>query len=688
MTTNLSSIFAGGFVPARMMDEVRSDPEAEFLKVLSGFGLDVSALSYETLERVRTTDDKGGERSGWYVYYPSGIPSGAYGDWRNGGESQTWCSKKQDEMSPAEWMENKRRMEEAKRKRQAQIEATHKAAAATAVDILSQSQPATDDHPYLKAKNVKAHGIFIQNGNLVIPAIDDNGQVTTIETIDQSGKKMFLKGGKKSGSYFWIDGGLDTVYICEGYSTAATVHEATGCACVVAFDAGNLPKVAPKIRSRYLNARIVMAADNDQFKSNGNAGIKCAREAAELIGADVVIPQFSDLTSHPTDFNDLMSLEGMDRVRQQLVGNASIATPRTRFEFSRVDGLEIKDIEWSIKGYLESDSFNLAFGEPGCGKSFIAIDMACCIATGTPWHGHEVKQGLVIYIAGEGHNGLARRFKAWELAHGVPLAGAPLYKSHRAAQLYDMKSALEVAEAINAISQAEGVAPSMVVMDTVARNMGGDENSTQDMNQFIEHIDSLIRHPHKAAILLVHHSGKASPGQARGSTALRGALDAEYQVEMDQSSKMITLTNRKMKDGEIPAEKKFSIKKVGLGVIGKDGDEISGAALETVDISGLLNAVKDKSVTLTKNQNIAFRALTGLVKMRELEPVFVPITTDDWRDSCHENGLERNRFREAKDALSAKSVVHISSIGIVTLASETVRKDVNSDNSDEVKVKC
>src|SRR5690606_31096689 len=110
---------------------------------------------------------------------------------------------------------------------------------------------------------------------------------------------------------------------------------------------------------------------------------------------------------------------------------------KTKFEFSRIDSLEVKEIDWLVDGYFEADSLDLIFGEPGCGKSFISIDLGCCIATGTSWHGHEVKQGMVIYIAGEGHNGLARRFKAWERIHGVSLQGAPIYKSHRAAQLYD-----------------------------------------------------------------------------------------------------------------------------------------------------------------------------------------------------------------------------------------------------------
>jgi len=107
------------------------------------------------------------------------------------------------------------------------------------------------------------------------------------------------------------------------------------------------------------------------------------------------------------------------------------------FEFSRVDSLKLTEIKWIVDDYIESDSLAQVFGDPGGGKSFVAIDIACCVATGSAWHGHQVKQGAVFYIAGEGHNGLARRFKAWELGNGISLSGAPIFKSHRAAQLYD-----------------------------------------------------------------------------------------------------------------------------------------------------------------------------------------------------------------------------------------------------------
>lgn len=680
MTTDISHIFAGGFVPASMMEEVRHDPEAAFLKELSDHGLDVDHLAYETITRAKTSGDKGSEKSGWYIYYPGNIPAGAYGDWRNGGETITWCSRKQSDMTAVEFLENKARMERAKKERAKQLAEEQKAAATTARDIIHDSQPATNDHPYLKAKGVKAHGIFLHGDRLIIPAINEDGETTTIQAIDPRGNKLFLKGGKKSSSFFWLEGSRDTVYICEGYSTGATIHEVTGCAVVVAFDAGNLPKVAPIIRSKFLNSRIVLAADNDQFKGNKNAGVTCAKEAAGIIGADVMVPQFSDLSIKPTDFNDLMALEGAARVKDQLTGG-SVATPRTQFEFSRVDSLEIKEIDWVVEGYLESDSLDLIFGEPGCGKSFISIDIACCIATGTPWHGHKVKQGMVIYIAGEGHNGLAKRFNAWSRVHGVSLAGAPLYKSHRAAQLYDQANAIHVAEAVRAIAEAEGVDPTLIIIDTVARNMGGDENSTQDMNQFIEHLDVLLRHPYKAAVMCVHHSGKASPGQARGSTALRGALDAEYQVEMDPGSKMIIFTNRKMKDGEVPLEKKFSITQVGLGVLDSEGEEIKGAALETVDINGLIETVKEKRAHLGTNEVKAVKALDSILYMREKEGNDSEVSIDEWRT---ESKVPANRFAEVQVSLVKKKLVIVTGSCVRSAQKQGIRNYPITTESEEI----
>ena len=93
---------------------------------------------------------------------------------------------------------------------------------------------------------------------------------------------------------------------------------------------------------------------------------------------------------------------------------ATAFVPQSAFALVRLRDMEFREPEFLIEGLAETSSLALAFGDPGCGKSFLAIDIAECVANGVPFHGRRVRKGLVIYIAGEGHNGLKRRTSAWE----------------------------------------------------------------------------------------------------------------------------------------------------------------------------------------------------------------------------------------------------------------------------------
>ena len=88
-----------------------------------------------------------------------------------------------------------------------------------------------------------------------------------------------------------------------------------------------------------------------------------------------------------------------------------ISTPDIRFVAAC--HMPIKPVAWLVESYIEEDALTVMYGPPGKGKSFVALDLSCCIASGMPFHGHLVKPGVVIYIAGEGHNGIARRLHAW-----------------------------------------------------------------------------------------------------------------------------------------------------------------------------------------------------------------------------------------------------------------------------------
>lgn len=238
----------------------------------------------------------------------------------------------------------------------------------------------------------------------------------------------------------------------------------------------------------------------------------------------------------------------------------------------------IKAIDWLVENYLENDALGMLYGPSGGGKSFVAVSLACSIATGTPWFGMKVKQGAVFYIAGEGHQGLARRFAAWSKATGTAITkDTPLFKSNRAVAMLDPGAAEKVKEEVRRLVQETGYVPSFIVIDTLARNFGsGDENKQQDANKFIEAMDEL-RREFGCHVQVVHHSGHESE-RARGSSVFKAAMDQELHVR--GSNGRLELIVTKMKDAEIPAPRKFKITQLGLGIQDDCGVEINGAYLQ------------------------------------------------------------------------------------------------------------
>lgn len=288
------------------------------------------------------------------------------------------------------------------------------------------------------------------------------------------------------------------------------------------------------------------------------------------------------------------------------------------FQFVPVADLKFRAPEYIIRELIETETLGLIFGDPGCGKSFLAVDIALSVATGTPFHGRKTKQGPVFFIAGEGHNGLTRRFEAWSQARKVPLIDIPLFKSERAAQFMDAASATAVAGAVADLATKHG-APVLIVIDTLARNFGaGDENNTQDMSVFVAAVDELKARFPGCSILIVHHSGHSEKQRARGAMALKGALDCEYRVEKDGAA--MRLINTKMKDAEPPGDLFFRFQGVELG------NFVQGAVLEATD-------APERKEKLTPSQRLALTTYEDAVAIAGVwkEEVFQGVHVNDWR---------------------------------------------------------
>jgi hypothetical protein len=233
-------------------------------------------------------------------------------------------------------------------------------------------------------------------------------------------------------------------------------------------------------------------------------------------------------------------------------------------------------IPWIIKGWLPQYATVMIYGDSGVGKTFVALDMACCIATGKSWSNLKTKSGVVVYLVGEGTTGFGQRIASWSKKHNIG-AIDNLLISNRAIDLDGPESTMQIIAAIRALTKEDIMA---IVVDTVNCHMAGDENTAKDTSSMIRACN-FISSAFKATTILIHHSGILDKRRARGSSAWKGALDSQILVsspsEPGSKDKEIVIENKKMKDGLESSNQYGKLELVDLGWLDEDGENQPGA---------------------------------------------------------------------------------------------------------------
>lgn len=296
------------------------DPIAQFRKFITGLGLECpdELIADGKLHRFSGSGRRG-DKSCFYILHSDGIPAGCVGDWRSG-LKETWKASISRPLTDDERKKQKARIDAQRRMRNAQIEADRAKAKAKAERIWGRSLP-VESHPYLTDKGVTGQGLRIYKGLLIVPVIDAEGELTSLQFISASGEKRFLTGGAVAGGSFLLGdpAGASAIAICEGLATGATIHEATSLPVFLAFNAGNLLAVAKQVRARYPAAALIVASDHDEW-TDGNPGLTKAREAAQAVLAALAVPDFGPCrVQGDTDFNDLARRVGKDAVTRQVL---------------------------------------------------------------------------------------------------------------------------------------------------------------------------------------------------------------------------------------------------------------------------------------------------------------------------------------------------------------------------------
>jgi phage/plasmid primase-like uncharacterized protein len=269
------------------------------------------------LHRVHVEGDKERSKNGWYVLNTNPYPCAVFGTWKDSDVTHTWRlpPKKRLKREAREALEQQ--AEEVARAQAAEIVQRQQKMAKVARRLWERAQPASDEHPYLKKKHARASGARLLAGRLVVSVWSMDDKLCSLQFIDADGEKLFLRGGRVKGCGFGIGEPQGRMYVCEGFATGAAIHEATGQAVVVAFNAGNLKAVAVELAKKYPKVELIVAGDDDQY-TKGNPGRARAVEAAQAAQCRLVLPRFSDISTQPTDFDDLFVLQGAEETRKAL----------------------------------------------------------------------------------------------------------------------------------------------------------------------------------------------------------------------------------------------------------------------------------------------------------------------------------------------------------------------------------
>jgi hypothetical protein len=181
------------------------------------------------------------------------------------------------------------------------------------------------------------------------------------------------------------------------------------------------------------------------------------------------------------------------------------------------------ELAWTIPDLFVRPSVNFLVGEPGSKKTFLATDLAVCIAMGKPWLGHPVNQSSVIFIDEEtGLYQLWGRFAASLRAHAAPW-GTPL----RTISLggFDLRDPQDAERLTHRVLNFQA---RFVVIDALANLMrgAGDGNiaTVQPVLFQLRRLSEIT----EAAILILHHTNKG--GDFRGTSAIAATADLMLQV--------------------------------------------------------------------------------------------------------------------------------------------------------------
>lgn len=309
-----------------------------------------------------------------------------------------------------------------------------------------------------------------------------------------------------------------------------------------------------------------------------------------------------------------------------------------------------------IKGLLAAGDITALLGKPGAGKSFLALDMAACIARGTPFHGHRTRRGAVLYLYLEGAGGLDKRIAAMRLESRLSEADPIEFVTVPVELLSD---APRIIATLRDFAATAPVKPSAVVVDTLSRSLPGlDENCVETMGGVVRACDEVAAAT-GVAVLLVHHLGKDDTRGARGHSSLNGGIAGEITITRAGDIRTATVTkSRHGRDGDALT---FKLRTVALG-LDDDGDQMTSCVIDPAE-----PVLRKPRAPTGKLQAKLWSALVEACRGRKVDL----LPSIEFREIARFQGIDRKRLTEVADGLTKHGFIQPAAGGWRILWEET-----------------
>jgi hypothetical protein len=298
--------------------------------------------------------------------------------------------------------------------------------------------------------------------------------------------------------------------------------------------------------------------------------------------------------------------------------------------------LEMPEPTWMIDGIMQERSSVLMFGKSNTFKSFLAIDMACSVATGREWHGRKVKKHKVLYVATEGANGVGRiRIPEWFRYHDVP------FDDSTDIFLYPSEISLDNEKNVGLLLKtANAMGIELIVLDIFAGTMDGTETEDTTARAWVRGVNRIIQKA-QAGVLVVAHTGWADQTRARMHTHFWGSFDSRLRVEGDKDKRTSVLAIDRHKDADST---------------GKWGFKLDTAGKSLVPVLEDTVATEDTS-SWPIPQKVAMQCLRELVEVQGSVETFkgapnAPgVLLSDWQTSCMAAGITNSEDSKTKSRI-------------------------------------